>query len=541
MPMTEQTISLERLEETINVFGSFDENIRIIEREMEVTVVSRDSMLKVAGEDPEGVMHAVKAIENLMTLASKGEVINEQNVRYIVQLVREGKESQIVQLAGDVICVTAKGKPIKAKTLGQKRYVEAIKNNVVTLGIGPAGTGKTYLAVAAAVAAFRAKEINRIILTRPAVEAGERLGFLPGDLQSKVDPYLRPLYDALFEMLGPETYQKYLERGNIEVAPLAYMRGRTLDDSFIILDEAQNTSREQMKMFLTRLGFGSKIVITGDITQIDLPVDKVSGLREAMRVLKGVEDIAILRLGEADVVQVFIEPVSVVDANNEIKVLEGREREEIQRILFELSVEAGTFAESIKHSYSNAVMLNLIFAKAHLAYKMKASKPILNNDGIIELKKARHPLLNPKTVVPTDITLGESFDTLVITGPNTGGKTVSIKTIGLLTLMTMCGMLIPVADQSRISVFGDVLVDVGDEQSIQQNLSTFSSHMVNIISIMKKANESSLVLIDELGAGTDPVEGAALAVAIIENIRSKGARIAATTHYAELKAYALET
>ncbi len=238
---------------------------------------------------------------------------------------------------------------------------------------------------------------------------------------------------------------------------------------------------------------------------------------------------------------VFIEPVSVVDANNEIKVLEGREREEIQRILFELSAEAGTFAESIKHSYSNAVILNLIFAKAHLAYKMKASKPILNNDGIIELKKARHPLLNPKTVVPTDIRLGESFDTLVITGPNTGGKTVSIKTIGLLTLMTMCGMLIPVADQSRVSVFGDVLVDVGDEQSIQQNLSTFSSHMVNIISIMKKTNESSLVLIDELGAGTDPVEGAALAVAIIENIRSKGARIAATTHYAELKAYALET
>ena len=217
--MTEQTISLERLEETINVFGSFDENIRIIEHELGVTVVSRDSMLKVAGEDPEGVMYAVKAIENLMTLASKGETINEQNVRYIVQLVREGKEGQIVQLAGDVICVTAKGKPIKAKTLGQKKYVQAIRDNVVTVGVGPAGTGKTYLAVAAAVAAFRAKEINRIILTRPAVEAGERLGFLPGDLQSKVDPYLRPLYDALFEMLGPETYQKYLERGNIEVAP----------------------------------------------------------------------------------------------------------------------------------------------------------------------------------------------------------------------------------------------------------------------------------------------------------------------------------
>lgn len=238
---------------------------------------------------------------------------------------------------------------------------------------------------------------------------------------------------------------------------------------------------------------------------------------------------------------VFIEPVSVVEANNEIKVLEGREREEIQRILFELSAEAGTFAESIKHSYHSAVMLNLIFAKAHLAYRMKASRPILNDEGIIELKKARHPLLNPKAVVPTDIRLGGEFDTLVITGPNTGGKTVSIKTIGLLTLMAMCGMLIPAADQSQISVFDKILVDIGDEQSIQQNLSTFSSHMVNIINIMKCADSSSLVLIDELGAGTDPVEGAALAVSIIENLREKGARIAATTHYAELKSYALET
>ncbi len=301
--MTEQSISFERLEDTINVFGSFDENIRIIERDMGVTVVNRDSQLKIAGEDPEGVMLAGKAIEGLMTLAARGESIHEQNVRYIIQLVRSGNESQISQLAAGGLCVTAKGRPIKPKTLGQKKYVEAIQKNVVTLGIGPAGTGKTYLAVAAAVAAFREKSINRIILTRPAVEAGERLGFLPGDLQSKVDPYLRPLYDALFDMLGPDTYNKYLERGNIEVAPLAYMRGRTLDDSFIILDEAQNTSREQMKMFLTRLGFGSKIVITGDITQIDLPADKVSGLREAMRVLKGVEDIEICRLTESDVVR----------------------------------------------------------------------------------------------------------------------------------------------------------------------------------------------------------------------------------------------
>ena len=300
--MTEQCISIERMEEAINLFGLFDENIRIIEQELGVTVVNRESNLKISG-DGEAVMWAVKAVQGLLSLSAKGEPINQQNVRYIIELVRAGNEGKIAQLAGDVVCVTAKGKPIKAKTLGQKRYVDAIKQNTITLGIGPAGTGKTYLAVAAAVAAFRAKEVNRIILTRPAVEAGERLGFLPGDLQSKVDPYLRPLYDALFDMLGAETYQKYLERGNIEVAPLAYMRGRTLDDSFIILDEAQNTSREQMKMFLTRMGFGSKIVITGDVTQIDLPADKVSGLREAMRVLKGVEDIAIMRLTESDVVR----------------------------------------------------------------------------------------------------------------------------------------------------------------------------------------------------------------------------------------------
>lgn len=238
---------------------------------------------------------------------------------------------------------------------------------------------------------------------------------------------------------------------------------------------------------------------------------------------------------------VFIEPVSVVDANNEIKILESREREEIRRILFELSTEAGSFSESIKSSYDSAVMLNLIFAKAHLAEKMKASMPLLNKEGIIELNKARHPLLNPETVVPTDIMLGGEFDTLVITGPNTGGKTVAIKTLGLLTLMAECGLLIPAGDNSRIAVFENVLVDVGDEQSIEQSLSTFSSHIVNIIDIMKQAGDNSLVLIDELGSGTDPIEGAALAVSIIEYLRAKGARIAATTHYAELKAYALET
>ena len=317
--MTEQIISIERMEQAINLFGLFDENVRLIERELGVAVVNRDSSLKITGE-AEHVMLAVKAVEGLLTLSAKGETISEQNVRYIIELVRTGNEGRIEQLAGDVVCVTAKGKPIKPKTLGQKQYVEAIKENTITLGVGPAGTGKTYLAVAAAVAAFREKKINRIILTRPAVEAGERLGFLPGDLQSKVDPYLRPLYDALFDMLGAETYQKYLERGNIEVAPLAYMRGRTLDDSFIILDEAQNTSREQMKMFLTRLGFNSKIVITGDITQIDLPADKVSGLKEAMRVLKGVEDISICRLGEADVVRhVIVQRIIKAYEDDEIR------------------------------------------------------------------------------------------------------------------------------------------------------------------------------------------------------------------------------
>lgn len=300
--MIEQTISIERIEDVIDIFGSFDENIKLIEHELDVSVVSRDDQLKISGE-AENVLYAVKAVQGLLGLAGRKETITEQNVRYIINLVKAGNEEHINDIARDVLCVTAKGKPIKPKTLGQKRYVDAIKKNTITLGIGPAGTGKTYLAVAAAVAAFRSKEVNRIILTRPAVEAGERLGFLPGDLQSKVDPYLRPLYDALFDMLGAETYNKYLERGSIEVAPLAYMRGRTLDDSFIILDEAQNTSREQMKMFLTRLGFGSKIVITGDITQIDLPRDTVSGLKEAMRVLDGVEDIAICRLNEADVVR----------------------------------------------------------------------------------------------------------------------------------------------------------------------------------------------------------------------------------------------
>ena len=298
----EQRIEIERLEQAVNIFGSFDENIRLIETEFHVAVSNREGELRISGE-PEDAMLAAKAIQALLTLSSRGENIGEQEVRYVIGLARSGQEDRVSELTQDVICITAKGRPVKAKTIGQRRYVNSVSRNTVTIGVGPAGTGKTYLAVAAAVAAFRDTQVNRIILTRPAVEAGERLGFLPGDLQSKVDPYLRPLYDALFDMLGAETYQKYLERGNIEVAPLAYMRGRTLDDSFIILDEAQNTSREQMKMFLTRMGFGSKVVITGDVTQIDLPADKTSGLKEAVRALKNVEGIGICELTDQDVVR----------------------------------------------------------------------------------------------------------------------------------------------------------------------------------------------------------------------------------------------
>ena len=299
---TERIVNAERVEDLIAVFGSFDENIKRIEDALGVRVINRGTDLRVMG-DEEMVDKAVRTLEGLLALASKGEVIDEQRVRYLITLVNEGNDHQVAQMAKDVVCITAKGKPIKAKTVGQQTYMKAILKNTVTIGVGPAGTGKTYLAVAAAVAAFREHTVNRIILTRPAVEAGERLGFLPGDLQNKVDPYLRPLYDALYDMLGAETFQKYQERGSIEVAPLAYMRGRTLDDSFIILDEAQNTTREQMKMFLTRLGFGSKIVITGDVTQIDLPDDKISGLKDAVRVLDGVKDIAICKLTSADVVR----------------------------------------------------------------------------------------------------------------------------------------------------------------------------------------------------------------------------------------------
>ncbi len=300
--MIEQIIEFEAIDQAVNLFGSFDENVKLIEREYGVSIISRATDLKVVG-DAENVSAAVRVLHSLLVLIGKGESLSDQNVRYVISLVNEGNEDKLNSMTSDTICITAKGRPLKPKTLGQKKYCESIDKNIITFGIGPAGTGKTYLAVAMAVTAFRAKEVTRIILTRPAVEAGEKLGFLPGDLQSKVDPYLRPLYDALFDMLGAENFQRYQERGAIEVAPLAYMRGRTLDDSFIILDEAQNTTPEQMKMFLTRLGFRSKMVITGDITQIDLPDGKKSGLKKVMHILKDVDDIEICRFNQKDVVR----------------------------------------------------------------------------------------------------------------------------------------------------------------------------------------------------------------------------------------------
>ncbi len=268
-----------------------------------MTIFSRGGEVKIAGDDESAVGKAEKAVETLCGSYSRGEMIEEQNVRYAIAMVNDGEEGEIASMSGDCVCVSYSGKPIKPKTVGQKKYCDLIRKNTITFGVGPAGTGKTYLAVALAVTAFKQKQVQRIILTRPAVEAGEKLGFLPGDLQNKVDPYLRPLYDALFEMFGQESFARLSEHGAIEVAPLAYMRGRTLDDSFIILDEAQNTTREQMKMFLTRLGFNSKMAITGDITQIDLPESKKSGLIEALKVLKNVEDIAQNRFTEKDVVR----------------------------------------------------------------------------------------------------------------------------------------------------------------------------------------------------------------------------------------------
>ena len=299
----ELLIDIERVEQLVNLFGNLDENIKRIENRYNVAITSHAGQLKIIGETV-NVSNASRAIKCLLEIINKGETLNAHNIDYVMNMVEEDEDDKISRLTdASCICVTAKGKPVKPKTLGQRRYVEAIQNHTITIGVGPAGTGKTYLAVALAVNAFRSKKVNRIILTRPAVEAGEKLGFLPGDLQQKVDPYLRPLYDALYDMLGAENFQRCQERGDIEVAPLAYMRGRTLDDSFIILDEAQNTTQEQMKMFLTRLGFNSKAVVTGDITQIDLPGDKKSGLKQAVQILKGIDDIAITKLKAKDVVR----------------------------------------------------------------------------------------------------------------------------------------------------------------------------------------------------------------------------------------------
>ena len=300
--MAEKIIHFDDAEKIQQLFGNLDENSKIIEEEYRVTMIFRADVLKISGDEKD-ISSATGVLDGLMELLSRGEEIKEQNVRYAIEMEKQGSVSELSRLVSDCICITSSGKPIKAKTVGQKRYINAIRENTVVFGIGPSGTGKTYLAVAMAVKAFKAHEVNRIILTRPAVEAGESLGFLPGDLQQKVDPYLRPLYDALFEMFGAEGFQRQMEKGTIEVAPLAYMRGRTLDESFIILDEAQNTTSEQMKMFLTRLGNGSKAVVTGDVTQIDLPGGKKSGLKEVIKILKNIDGIATVRFDEKDVVR----------------------------------------------------------------------------------------------------------------------------------------------------------------------------------------------------------------------------------------------
>lgn len=302
MSAIERHIELNEMEAALAIFGNQDGNLRLIEKEYNVVFVFRGTELKIVGEAT-AIDKAAKVVDSLLHLYSKGLPLDEQAVRYCMSLTEDGNEDQVSELTSEFLLITDKGKPIRPKTLGQKTYINAITKNSITFGIGPAGTGKTYLAVAMAVKAYKAHDISRIILTRPAVEAGEKLGFLPGDLQNKVDPYLRPLYDALFDMLGTENTQRLMEKQVIEVAPLAYMRGRTLDDAFIILDEAQNTSKEQMKMFLTRMGVGSKVVVTGDVTQIDLPDKAQSGLLDAQHVLKNIEGIAQVQFSEKDVVR----------------------------------------------------------------------------------------------------------------------------------------------------------------------------------------------------------------------------------------------
>ena len=306
--MTERTINAERVEQLIDVFGSFDENVKKIEQAFGVHITNRNTELKVTAEDEEAVDAGARAIEALLSLAAKGEEIDDQKVRYLIDLVRAGKEEQVTKMAKDVVCVTAKGRPVKAKTIGQQTYLKAISKNTITIGVGPAGTGKTYLAVAMAISMLQQHQVKRIVLTRPAVEAGERLGFLPGDLADKVNPYLRPLYDALHDMVPQPKVASMLEVGTIEVAPLAFMRGRTLNDAFIILDEAQNTTHEQMKMFLTRMGFGSRVVVTGDTSQIDLPVNPSSGrarsgLVHALAILDKIPGLAVHHFSKADVVR----------------------------------------------------------------------------------------------------------------------------------------------------------------------------------------------------------------------------------------------
>ena len=306
--MSEAIVMTQSNEATASLFGAFDANIKIVENAFGVRVSNRNNdpdsgdAIVVSGEVHD-VKNAVRVLEYLKRMIGDGETLSEQSIEYVISAVKDGQDEGLEDCSKDVICITNRGKPIKAKTIGQKKYIKAIKSNTVVLGLGPAGTGKTFLAVAMAVEALRQKAVNRIILTRPAVEAGERLGFLPGDLQSKIDPYLRPLYDALFEMLGPDNFQKYMERGTIEIAPLAYMRGRTLDDSFIILDEAQNTTGEQMKMFLTRLGYNSKAVVTGDLSQTDLPRGVKSGLSTAASILQNIDGIGIFEFSERDVVR----------------------------------------------------------------------------------------------------------------------------------------------------------------------------------------------------------------------------------------------
>ncbi len=318
----DKSIEFDTVEQVSAIFGDLDKNINMIRRELGVEVVNRQSVIKISGDEL-NVNTAVSVFESLRTLLEKGEALTDQNILYAITMAKEGLDDSVLY-GSDCVAITSSGKPVKSKTLGQKSYIDAIKKNTITFGIGPAGTGKTYLAVAMAVKAFKNKEVNRIILTRPAVEAGEKLGFLPGDLQTKVDPYLRPLYDALYDFFGMEAYHRLVEKGSIEIAPLAYMRGRTLDDSFIILDEAQNTTPEQMKMFLTRIGFNSKAIVTGDITQIDLPDGKFSGLKDVMNVLKNIEDIAFCQLTERDVVrhrlvQAIIKAYEKRDAKREEK------------------------------------------------------------------------------------------------------------------------------------------------------------------------------------------------------------------------------